>query len=49
MSGDMTIGLVILAGALLSVTVLVLWSRAIIERIRRRGTGSAREIFHDSE
>lgn len=44
MSGDVIVGIIILAGALASLTCLVLWSRRRINRIARRRYGSARAI-----
>ena len=49
MEPDALLGLVVLAASLGLLAVLVLWSRARIERIARRGYRSARQILKEME
>ena len=44
---DLVAGIVIIAAAMCLLLGLVFWSRRIINRIARRGFGSAREIMKD--
>ncbi len=44
MDFDTVLGCAIVAGALIVLTLLVLWSRRSIGRIARNGFGSAREL-----
>jgi len=44
MDTDTVLGVLIIVGALLAIVLLVLWSRRTIDRIAKRGFGSAREI-----
>lgn len=46
-TADILFGCAVLTAALGCLTALVLWSRRIIERVARRGGGSAREILRD--
>lgn len=45
MDGDAILGCILIAGALLTLTALTLWSRRTIRRIREGGSGSLREIM----
>lgn len=47
MDGDTVIGCVVIAGALVVLTALTLWSRRAIRRIAERGSSSLREILKD--
>ena len=44
MDFDTTLGCILVVVALSLLTLLVLWSRRTIDRIARKGFGSAREI-----
>jgi len=44
---EVAAGFTVVAAALGVLTYLVLWSRRTIERIARKGLGSAREILKD--
>ena len=44
---DSTVGLFVLAGALIAIVALVIWSRRSIQRIARSHLRSAREILED--
>jgi len=47
MDGNMIAGIIITAAALVTLTCLVFWSRRRINRIAKRGFGSARAIEKD--
>ncbi len=47
MDGDTLVGCLMIAGALVVLTALTLWSRRAIRRIAERGSPSLREILKD--
>ncbi len=47
MDKDIITGCILIVGALISVTVLTLWSRRIIERIAQTGYRTARQALKD--
>lgn len=47
MDTDIITGCILTAGALISITVLSLWSRSTIERIARTGYRTARQTLKD--
>jgi len=49
MGSDLLIGCIVLAGALIGLTVLLFWSRARINKIASMKSRTARDILKDLE